>query len=81
MRGGFSIYADKYFEDHSSMLQLDYDGYGSGSEWNEKKKHRYVFYDFKDIMLGGELNLKNGTWLRNVVLEYLYTKYQSSDLS
>ena len=76
----FSIYADKYFEDHSAMLQLDYDGYGSGSEWNEKKKHRYVFYDFKDIMLGGELNLKNGTWLRNVVLEYLYTKYQSGPI-
>lgn len=28
-------------------------------------------------MLGAELNLKRGTWLRNVVFEYLYTKYQS----
>ena len=30
----------------------------------------------KDIMLGAELNLPHGTWLRNVVFEYLYTKYQ-----
>ena len=73
----FSIYADKYFEDHSSMLQLDYDGYGEGDEWNVKKKSRYLFYDFKDCMLGCELNLKYGTWLRNIVFEYLYTKYQS----
>ena len=28
-------------------------------------------------MLGAELNLPRGTWLRNVVFEYLYTKYQS----
>ena len=28
-------------------------------------------------MLGAELNLKYGTWLRSVVFEYLYTKYQS----
>ena len=34
---GFSLYADKFFEDHSAMLQLDYDGYGEGSEWQEKK--------------------------------------------
>ena len=36
----FSFYADKFFEDHSSMFQLDYDGYGEGSEWMEKKKQR-----------------------------------------
>ena len=53
----FSVYADKYFEDHSSMLQLD--------------------YDFKDWMLGAELNMKYGTWLKGLVFEYLYTKYQS----
>ena len=76
----FSVYADKYFEDHSAMLQLDYDGYGVDNEWNVKKDNRYAFYDFKDIMLGGELSLKNGTWLRNVVLEYLYTKYQSGPI-
>src|SRR3712207_1499825 len=31
-------------------------------------------------MLGMELNLKRGSWLRNVVLEYLYTKYQSGPI-
>ena len=36
----FSVYVDKYFEDHSSRLQLDYDGYGEGEEWNVKKKRR-----------------------------------------
>ena len=72
-----SVYVDKYFEDQSAMFLLDYDGYGSGDEWQSKKKSRYVLYDLKDIMLGAELNLKHGTWLRNVVFEYLYTKYQS----
>ena len=28
-------------------------------------------------MLGAELNLKYGSWLKNVVFEYLFTKYQS----
>lgn len=74
------IYADKYFEDHSSMLQLDYDGYGTGDEWNVKKRHHYFLYDFKDWMLGAELNLRNGTWLKDIVVEYLYTKYQSGPL-
>ena len=71
------VYADKYFEDQSAMFLLDYDGYGSGDEWQQKKKSRYVLYDMKDMMLGAELNLKHGTWLRNIVFEYLYTKYQS----
>ena len=67
----------KYFEDHSAMFQLDYNGYGSGEEWMEKKKNKYVLYDFKDWMIGFDFNLKNGTWVRNIVVEYLYTKYQS----
>lgn len=71
------VYADKYFEDHSSMFMVDYDGYGEGEEWNEKKKTRFFLYDFKDIMLGVELNLKYGRWLRDVVVEYVSTKYQS----
>ena len=76
----FGIYADKYFEDHSSMLQLDYDGYGTGEEWNAKKKRRYLLYDFKDILLGMEFNFKYSSWLRDVVFEYLYTKYQSGPI-
>jgi hypothetical protein len=76
----FSVYADKYFEDHSSMLQVDYDGYGEGEEWNVKKKRRFLVYDFKDCLLGGELNLKYGSWLRDIVFEYVYTKYQSGPI-
>lgn len=77
----FSIYADKFFEDHSGMFQLDYDGYGEGAEWQKKKKSRYLIYDFKDIMLGAELNLKYGSWLRHAVFEYIYTKYQSGPIN
>lgn len=73
----FSVYADKFFEDHSSMFQLDYDGYGEGDEWQEKKRSRYLLYDFKDWMLGLEYNYKPDSWLNDFVLEYLYTKYQS----
>ena len=72
------IYADHFFEDHSQMFLLEYDGYGTGSEWNVKKDKRYLMYSLKDIMLGVDLRLKNSfTWINNVVVEYLYTKYQS----
>lgn len=76
-RWRLSVYADKYFEDHSSMFNLDYDGYGEGEEWNKRKKNRYLLYDFKDMLLGFELNMDYGYWIRNVVFEYIYTKYQS----
>lgn len=76
----FSVYADKYFEDHSAMFQLDYDGYGQGEDWDEKKKSRYVLYDFKDIMLGMELNIKYDRWINDVVFEYIYSKYQSGPI-
>ena len=71
------VYADHYFEDHSSMLFLDYDGYGSGSNWNEKEKFRFFMYDLKDLLFGVELQLKHCRWLDHVVVEYLHTKYQS----
>ncbi len=74
------VYLDKYFEDHSSMLQLDYAGYGTGDEWNVKKDRRYFLYDFKDMMLGAELNLKYGHAVRDIVFEYIYSKYQSGPL-
>lgn len=73
----FSVYADHFFEDHSQMFLLDYNGYGEGEEWNVWKKHRYFKYALRDMMLGGEFHMKYGTWLRNIVLEYIYTKYQS----
>lgn len=71
------VYADHYFEDHSSMFMLDYNGYGEGSEWDVKKDSRFFLYDFKDMMLGAELHLKQIDWLNRIVVEYLYTKYQS----
>jgi hypothetical protein len=74
---GISLYADHYFEDHSSMFHLDYDGYGTGANWNKKEDSRFFVYDLKDIMLGCELRLNSFRWVNTIVLEYLYTKYQS----
>ena len=71
------IYIDHYFEDHSQMFLLDYNGYGTNEEWNEKKNRRYFLYALQDMMFGTEINLKQGVWVRNIVFEYLYTKYQS----
>lgn len=72
-----SFYGDHFFEDHSQMFLLDYNGYGSGDDWNKKKHNRYFMYKLKDIMLGIELNLKYNRWVRHIVAEYIYTKYQS----
>lgn len=74
------VYADKFFEDHSSMFLLDYDGYGVGEEWNVRKRNHFFMYDLKDVMVGAELNFKFGGWLRDIVLEYIYTKYQSGPI-
>lgn len=76
-RLGISIYADHYFEDHSSMFFLDYDGYGSGKDWDTWEKNRYLLYPLKDIMIGGELKLKTFQWFDGVVVEFLNTRYQS----
>ena len=76
----FSLYADHFFEDHSAMFQADYDGYGTGDEWNVKKKRRYLLYNMKDIMLGAELNFKYDRPVQDIVFEYLYTKYQSGPI-
>ena len=75
-RWGLSVYGDHFFEDQSSMFLLDYDGYGTGAEWDVKKDSRYFLYDLKDMLLGAELRLKQVPWLSTIVLEYLYTKYQ-----
>ena len=72
-----ALYADHFFDDHSQMFFLDYDGYGQGEEFNEWKDSRWLIYDLKDIMLGAELRLKDFPWLNNIVVEYIYTKYQS----
>lgn len=72
-----AVYMDHYFEDHSGMFLLDYNGYGTGDEWNSRKKNVYYKYPLKDIMLGAEVNFPRGTWVKSAVVEYLYTKYQS----
>ena len=77
---GASVYADHFFEDHSSMFFLDYDGYGNGEEWNERKNDRYLAYKLKDMMLGMEFRLKQVAWLDKIVVEYIYTKYQSGPI-
>lgn len=77
---GVSLYADHYFEDHSAMFLLDYDGYGHGKEWDERKENRYFMYALKDMMLGLELRLHDFRYVNAVVLEYLYTKYQSGPM-
>ena len=71
------LYWDHFFEDHSGMFFLDYNGYGDGSEWDKKKDSHFLLYDMKDMMLGVELKIKHKALIQGVVLEYIYTKYQS----
>lgn len=73
----FAVYADHYFDDHSQMLFLDYDGYGKGEEWDSKKDARFFMYKFKDCMWGVEVNMPKNPFISNFVGEYLYTKDQS----
>ena len=73
---GLSFYADQYFEDNSEMIHINKNGWGKGTEKHQHVQSKYFAYDFKDWMLGAELRLKQTPWLRKMVLEYLYTKYQ-----
>ena len=75
-----ALYADHYFEDHSAMFFLDYDGYGSGQEWDTRKKNRFLLYPLKDILLGAELKLNGSRWVDAVVVEFLNTRYQSGPI-
>lgn len=71
------LYADQFFEDNSMMVHVAYNGWGEGETAFQKvDKKRYFFYDFKDWLLGAELKLKEFDWLNDIVLEYMYTKYQ-----
>ncbi len=59
------VYADQFFEDNSMMFHVN------------KSGDKYYWYGFKDWLLGAELKLKDVAWLNNIVVEYLYTKYQA----
>ena len=60
-----AVYADQFFEDNSMMFHVN------------KSGDKYYWYNFKDCLLGAELKLKDVSWLNDIVVEYLYTKYQA----
>lgn len=74
---GLALYADHFFEDQSGLFFLDYDGYGNGEHWDKWEHFNWLVYDLRDLQLGLELRLKHCRWVEKVVVEYLYTKYQS----
>ena len=70
----YGLYADHFFEDHSAMFHLDYDGYAYENGQMKKKKSRYLLYPLKDIMIGADVRLKSGwlsQWVSGVAVEYL----------
>ena len=71
------IYYDHYFEDQSGMFWLDYDGYGTGDEWNVKKDSKYFVYSLKDMLVGADLKLKCWKYINKFVFEFVNTRYQS----
>ncbi|MBR1668505.1 MAG: hypothetical protein IJ693_09525 [Bacteroidaceae bacterium] len=73
----YGLYADHFFEDHSAMFHINYDGYAYEDGHMKKKSNRFRFYPLRDIMLGGDVRLKQCDWLSEAVVEYIYTKYQS----
>ncbi len=74
------LYGDHFFEDHSSMFFLDYDGYGEGAEWNTKKEFKFFAYDVKDFQLGLDVHLKKFKYLKGFVFEFINTMYQSGPI-
>ncbi len=74
---GASVYFDHFFEDYSGMVFLAYDGYGEGDDWNRHTTSTYYRFPLKDMLLGLEVRLKRFPWVKNIVMEYVYTKYQS----
>ncbi len=72
-----AFYIDHYYEDLSGMAFISYDGYGEGDDWNKRTQHKYYRFPLKDFMLGAEVNIHNFPYVKDIVVEYLYTKYQS----
>ena len=77
----YSLYADKFFEDHSGMFFLDYDGYGTGMNGSKKKRRRYLTYGMKDWLLGFEYHRRADSWLNTIVLELHLFKVSKVDQS
>ena len=73
----YGLYADHFFEDHSAMFHINYDGYAYENGQMKKKDHRFIVYPLKDIMLGADVHLNHFKWVSDAVLEYVYTRYQS----
>ena len=73
----WGLYADHFFEDHSAMFHINYDGYAYEDGKMVRKKNRYIMYPMKDIMLGADMHFKHFHWLSDAVVEYVYTRYQS----
>ena len=73
-------YFDHFFEDHSGMFMLDYDGYGTGAEWDVRKDSRYFRYDLKDALVGVDVKLKKFKYVNQAVVEFINTRYQSGPL-
>lgn len=76
-KADIGLYADHFFEDHSAMFLLDYDGYAYEQGVMKKKDSRFLMYPLKDIMLGADVHLKHTKWVTDCVVEYIYTRYQS----
>lgn len=74
------IYADHFFEDHSSMFFLDYNGYGEGANWDTHERKNFFQYRMRDIMLGTEMVINDCQWLHNFTLEWMNTRYQSGPI-
>ena len=75
-----SLYAEHYFEDHSAMVHIDFDGYGQGAHWNERDRNVWLLYPLQDMQWGVELYLKRLPWLNRIVVEYMDTRYQSGPI-
>lgn len=81
-RPNYSVgfYIDHYFEDHSSMFFLDYDGYGTGSEWDKAKNFSMFVYNPQDALVGMDLKLENCRYVDKLLVEFLNTRYQSGPI-
>ena len=66
-----SGYIDHFFEDHSGMFMMDFNGYGEGEEYQKRKSSTTILYKWKDLMCGLDLTLKNFPWIDKIVVEYI----------